>query len=161
MTYNLAVVDDPTAIHDALAVSDNLLGLAGPLRGQVEQVLAAVHALFAAPGVPLGPQLVILEPQVDAPVALVAALDESGEPIYVRGERWPLSAPAEARPQAALPQAPTLGQVAELSVRQGPAPWLRSLPPGTAIEFRAGHTKTGKSGERFARCKLATTVGQL
>ena len=45
-TTNLGFIDDTRLIHGALALSDNLLLLAGPLRGEVAAVHTATRALF-------------------------------------------------------------------------------------------------------------------
>jgi hypothetical protein len=166
-SIHMSFVDDPRAIHSDLALSDNLLELAGPLRGEVEAVRASVRGLFADNLAPDAPALVILEQLVGAPVELVPALDDDGDPIRVRKESWPLSSTAPGATDEARPATLTTPTPAQLppptpsASGRGSNPWAKSLPPATAISFNLTTKKSGKSGERYAKYKEATTIARL
>ena len=100
-TSNLAFIDSPHVLLSALARSDGLLALHGPLRGEIGAIHAATRELFGDPSAPPGPSPVICEPLVGAPVALVPAFDDNGEPMPVRREAWPVR--DENPPPAATP----------------------------------------------------------
>ena len=136
-TTNLGFIDDTRLIHGALALSDNLLLLAGPLRGQVAAVREATRSLFRDPAQSASPQLVVLEPLADAPVQLVPALDESGDPILVRRESWPLG-PEELVPipRGRKKQGAAKG-AADPSAQASPG--LGTLPPREKKDTRAGY----------------------
>ena len=176
VTRHLYVLNDPNLLPTRLAMSDDHGGPPGKL-GLFYQRMRDLYG--QTPRRPMDQTFVVTEPLSKAPLAIVAALNDEGEPVFADerctvtvggGEAWGDQRKAEAGPSP-NERAPGKLKKGAVGAQQAHAPAAAPkaaprvapalLDDDELISFDQSHRKQHASRTRYERYKHAKTIGEL